>query len=385
MNALTKKEFEELSQEQYASCASFYLPTHRKGMEMVNEQDQLVFKNQLKSVRKRLMDLGWEKANIDQFTLPALELLKNPPFWRNQTEGLAIFLTNDFLKYYNLPFKVEPDFHIARGFYLRPLIPLFSGSGEFYVLGLNLHKITLYEGNRELLKKVNIKDLTPQRLEEVVGYDYKERFLQFRSQQEGHGQASFHGHGEWKGEFKKDEILKFFRSVNNEIVQLIGGKKHPLLVIGQEYLFPIYKKVNTYPYLMEEYLDVNPEQEDISALHRKVWNKIYVRFDRERVKKEELIRQLHNTPRTSFDLVEIIPEAVNGRVDTLFVQKGSEIWGVFNKNDNLVIIEEKPSDSNVSLLNLAIIEVIRNGGKVYEQIAEAMPMPYVALNALYRF
>ncbi len=108
-------------------------------------------------------------------------------------------------------------------------------TGNFFVLGLNLHHITFYEGNRERLKEVYVD--APQQLEEVVGYDYKEKFLQFRSQHEGHGQASFHGQGEWKGEFKKDEILKFFREIDKKIIQLIGGKNIPLVIAGQEYFF----------------------------------------------------------------------------------------------------------------------------------------------------
>jgi hypothetical protein len=377
MNYVTKKEFEKLAEEQYSSCVSFYLPTHRGGMEVINEQDRLVFKNQLKAVSEDFAKRGWEENNIATFLQPAKELMENPLFWRKQKEGLAIFLSSNSLKYYNLPFEVEPYFHIAREYYLRPLVPVFSGEGEFYVLGLNLHHISFYDGNREELKEVYVEDFTPQRMEEVVGYDYKEKFLQFRSQQEGHGQASFHGHGEWKGEFKKDEILRFFQEIDKKIVQFIGGKNIPLFVVGQGYLFSIYQKVNSYPHLLDEYLDLNPDHINISDLHEKIWNKLYHRFDQDRAKKVGLIQQFHNTPRTSFDLSEIIPAAIQGKVDTLFVQKGTEIWGIYDKSNDSIIVEEEQSDSNVSLLNLAIVEVLRNGGNVYEQIAETMPMPYV--------
>lgn len=383
MKNLTKKEFENLAEERYSSCVSFYLPTHRSGMEVINEEDQLVFKNQLKTVGEKLEERGWEETNIKAFLQPAKDLLNDSIFWRKQTEGLAIFLSSNSLKYYNLPFQVEPYFHIARRFYLRPLVPAFSGSGKFYVLGLNLHHISFYEGDRQKLKEIHVEDLTPQRMEEVVGYDYKEKFLQFRSQ--GQGQAVFHGHGEWKGEFKKDEIFKFFQEIDKKIVQFIEGKNIPLFVVSQEYLFSIYKKANTYPPLLDDYLDLNPDHINISDLHEKIWNKLYVRFDQERIKKVELIHEFHKTPRTSFDLSEIIPAAVHGKVDTLFVQKGAEVWGLFDKSNNSIIVEEAQSDSNTSLINLAVVEVLRNGGQVYEQIAETMPMPYVELNALYRY
>lgn len=383
MNILTKKEFENLAQEQYSTCVSFYLPTHRGGMEVINEEDHLAFKNQLKAVSEKLEEKGWEEKNIKEFLQPVKDLLDSPLFWRKQTEGLAVFLTNGFMEYYNLPFIVEPYFHIARGFYLRPLVPAFSGGGRYYVLGLNLQHISFFVGNRERLKELYVEDFIPQRMEEVVGYDYQEKFKQFRSQ--GYGQATFHGHGEWKGEFKKDEILRFFREVDKKIFKLIGGHHTPLFLVGVDYLVGLYRQANTYAHLMEEFLDLNPEHLDARDLHEKIWNKIFARFDRERVRKVELIHQFHNTPRTSFDLSEIIQEAVNGKVDTLFVRKGAEIWGLFDKQQNSVVAEEKQSDSNISLVNLAVTEVLRNGGNVYEQPAEAMPMPYVEMNALYRF
>ncbi len=105
----------------------------------------------------------------------------------------------------------------------------------------------------------------------------------------------------------------------------------------------------------------------------------------DRVKKLESINELHNTPRTSFDLSEIIPAAIHGKVDTLFVRKDAEIWGIYDKSNNSIIVEDEQSDSNTSLINLAIVEVLQNGGNVYEQIAETMPMPYAELNVLYRY
>ena len=383
MKALTKREFERLAATDSSSCVSFYLPTHRAGMEVINQLDSLVFKNQLKAVGEKLKGRGWDESNIIEFLAPAKELLNNSDFWHNQEDGLAIFLNHSSLDFYNLPFSVEPYFHISNRFYLRPITPLFSGNGDFFVLGLNLHHITFFKGNRERLKEVFID--APQQMEEVAGYDFEEKFLQVRSQHDGRKQGIFHGHGEWKGEIKKGEIEKFFREVDKSVNQLIGGKNIPLVTIGQEYLTSIYKKVNSYPHFIEEAIELDVEHLGLKELHEKIWQKLYARFDVQRVKKIETIKELHNTLKTSFDISEIIPAAINGKVDTLFVQKGAEIWGHFDKTNNSIILEEEQSVSNISLLNLAVIEVLQKGGTVYEQIAETMPLPYVALNALYRF
>ncbi len=385
MNVLTKKEFEELTKIEFTSCVSFFIPTHRRGVEVGKKQDQLVFKNQIKAVQEKLSQRGWEKKNIKEFLHPANELLKDKFFWRNQTEGLAIFLTHTYFNFFNLPFEVSDYFHIGQNFYLRPLVPSLVGSGDFYALSLNLHQISFYKGDRERLKEIPVDDLIPQRIEEVIGYDYKEKSLQFRTQKGNNKEAVFHGHGTWKGEFKKEEILKYFREVDKKITSLIHDKNIPLVIIGSDHHFSIYQKANTYPSILDIHMNINPKQINIKELHEKIWRQLYPLFDKVRIEKVKLFHYFNNTTRVSYDIQNILLAAIEGKIDTLFVRKGSEEWGILDKENNRVVIEDEQTESNISLINLAVTETIKNGGNVYEQIAETMPMPYVKLNAFYRF
>ena len=386
MSVISKKEFMELAGFQGVSCISVFLPTHKSGQEVINKEDLLLFKNQLKEVGEQLENQGFREAEIRDFLEPARALMADASFWRFQKGGLAVYLAKDFLRTFFLPFAPDPRVYVSNEFYLTPLIPALAGDGSFYLLGLNLHQITFYEGNREGLRPVYVKDISPQRLEEVVGYDYKERSLQFHTQPmgQGHG-AAFHGRGEWKGEFKKEEILHFFREVDKGLSSKLSGQTKPLMVAGLDYLFSIYQEANTYPHLFNQHVSGNPEHLNEEELHNRAWKRIFRYFDTDRREKIAIFEQLQNTERTSFDLQEILPAAIEGRIDTLFLQKDGEVWGKFEIASGKTILDKEQTMGNTSLLNLLVKEVIAHNGQVFLQSREAMPQPFSEVNALYRY
>lgn len=386
MSTISKEQFRELAAVEGAFCVSFYLPTHRAGVETLNKEDALAFKNQLKQVSEELIRQGMSSAEAERFLQPAVQLRDDTLFWRHQEEGLAVFMKRDFLEYYKLPFSPRPYIYVSNEFYLKPLVPAFTGNGHFYVLGLNLHHVTFYEGNREELWEINVEDVVPQRLEEVVGEDYRERSLQLHSQRGAAGTgAMFHGRGEWKGEFRKEEILQFFRAIDKGLRERMENTAAPLLVAGVNYLFPIYQEANTYKPLLEEHISQNPEDLSLKDLHHQAWLRVYPYFDRERKDKLERYGHAQETPRTSFEIEEIIPAAMAGRVDTLFLDEGAEVWGVYDPGAGKVTVHEEQKTINTELLNLVAKAVLLRQGRVFLQSRATLPQPFSPVNALYRY
>ena len=74
---------------------------------------------------------------------------------------------------------------------------------------------------------IGLEDLLPNRLEEVVGYDYRQKILGAHTQVGGgHRQTNFHGHTEVK-EDKTNEILTYLRVINEVIKEhLINLKRY---------------------------------------------------------------------------------------------------------------------------------------------------------------
>lgn len=384
MKTIIKKDIERLSKFHSSNSISIYIPTHRSGKDVIEKLDTKVLKNELKLVKNKLQQNELNVNQIESFVAPIQELLEDSGFWRKQTDGLAIFLGKDFFETYKLPIHFEPFNYVGSSFYLKQLMPIFVGDGTFYFMVLQLEDVKLYKMTRESITEVNINHLIPHRLEESVGYDYEEKGLQFRSQNMSYGSVTYHGHSESDHDHK-DEILRYFREINKGLMTLLENENSPMLVASQDYLFSIYKGVNTYKYLLENNVTCDSEETDKFLLHEKAWKIMGPIFDKERIEKIDRFKQFDSTERTSSDINDILPAAFQGKIDTLFVEKGKDIFGIYDEIKHKVEMRENPEITHVSLLNMAAIKTFLQGGKVYLMDRDDMPNPYSKVNALYRF
>lgn len=384
MTIPTKKEFAELAEVHGSRCLSLFIPTHKSGQAVLEQEDRILFKNLLVKVEKEMIDRGFGHDETLEFLEPARNLMNDPVFWRHQEAGLAFYLGRTFHQYFKLPFRVEPFFYLSHEFYLKPLVPFFTGDGDFFLLSLNFHEVKFFKGNRSGIEPVYVKDLIPQQVEEVVGFDYRQKFHGFHSGSGSGSTAVFHGHADWQ-EDQKDEVLSFFRAIDKNLSVELEGETAPLVIASLDYLYPIYKHANTYPFLFDGHVSGNPEYTTNQELHQKAWNLLSSHFDLEHRTKAARYAQLAGTARTSTDIHEIIPAAKAGRIDALFLDARYEIWGVYDIPKDEVRVHETQNLSNTSLINLATVYVLQNGGKVYLEDREHMPDRFSGVNALLRY
>jgi hypothetical protein len=381
---ISEKQFRELANVHERYCISIFIPTFRAGEDVDSRKGQLRLKNRLKELKKKLQELELSENEIKKMIAPLQPFLEDVHFWRNQSDGLAIFLTNDQLEYFTLPVHFDEITYVADHFYLIPVFPLFNDDGKFYLLALSLQKIDFYECSRHFITEVYVEDLTPERLEDAVGYDYRDKSLQFRSPQGGSTGALFHGHGSGK-EDKLQETEKFFRAVDEGLMNLLNDEKAPLVLACVDHYFPIYKKVTRYTNLFEKNVSGNPEEVDPVFLHEKAWSLVEDFFKQERKQKKENYNRNSDNEKTLDQLEEILPASFDGRIDTLFIQKGKDKFGTYHEGNRQVQVDKDPSVYSDSLFNLAVIHTLKNNGNVYLEEEENMPTKGHEINALLRF
>lgn len=384
MALITKKEIEELNGIHSESCISIFIPTHRVGEEVLKGKDTLRLKNQLKEVSNKLEKEEMGPREIETLIAPIQELLDDSEFWRHQSDGLAIFRSDSFFKKYTLPVQFETFNYVTNGFYLKPLLPMFTGDGSFYVLALELEDVRLYEQTRHSITEVVVEDLIPSRMEDRVGYDYEPKSLQYKSGADSQGRAMYHGHAEGDRD-RKNEIARYFRAIDKGLMTLLKDENVPMVVASQDYLFSIYKNENSYQHLLDGPITCNLSETDKLLLHEMAWEKVAPIFNGEHKEKIENFKQYDGTGRTSSEIEHIVPAALDGKIDTLFVQNSTDIWGIYDPEKRYVRVDEEPLPSSVSLLNKAAIKTFLNGGKVYLLEKDEMPNPHSKLNALYRY
>ena len=385
MALLSKQEIVNLHEVNQKNCISIFIPTHRAGKKVLEQEDALVLKNELKDVKIKLSERGIQNDIITKMVRPVQDLIDDSSFWREQSDGLALFIADGFYEKHTLPIYFEAFNYVSDSFYLKPLMPLFVDDGNFYLITLELSNVKLYECTQHSFTEYIIDDLVPESIQDRVGFDFEEKNLQFRTQQAGIGQVMYHGQEAATGK-SKNEIKKYFRAINDGLQTVFKEQNRPLLIASQEYLFDIYKGVNSYPNLMQENCKVDLTAASIFEIHESAWEMMVPIFDQKKKDKIALFLDAEGTGKTAIGIDKILPTAFSGKIDTLFCENRADIFGTFKEENDMVIATASEENNNtISLMNRAAIQTFLKGGSVYLLDKEEMPNPNSRINALFRY
>ncbi len=253
-------------------------------------------------------------------------------------------------------------------------------------MAVSINSIRFFEATRHTVTPVVMEGLIPQTLEEAVGTDYEQKSLQFRSGQTmSPDSASYHGHGAGEMPEKKEEIQKYFRAVNEGLMKMIHDEHVPLVLACVDYLYPIFMEKSDYKYLHEEFIEGNHDQTSAADLQARSWNIVGDQFDKDREKELARFEEKLSAAKASYNETEVIPASLIGQTETLFIRKGSEIWGRYDPEDHKVHIDAVQRAGNTELINRAAVETIKNKGKVLYVNNEDLPVEMDALAAIYRY
>jgi hypothetical protein len=363
------------------ACVTVTMPTHRESHQ--HQQDQIRFKNLLDGAAELLEAEGFARTDIKALLDPAREdLQEDIDFWQNQLDGLCVFRSKDFLYAYRLPYAFKELVVVGPRFHIKPLLPILSGDGQYYLIALTQDEIDVYVGTRYELTELNLSDL-PEDLWDLLIPKGGGRIQQWHTGTQASGghpsararPAAFHGHGA-VGQQTEDDILKLYHKVDEVITPDLGDEEIPLLLAGGDDLIALYEEANTYPYLVDDAaIRMNPAGLSHEELHERAWEILGPRFTEDRAEAQQTYEMLaaKGSTRASDDLKEIVSAAYFERVALLFVARDREIWGSFDSETNDLRVDETSTAQNEDLLDLATLHTIFNGGMVYVVDADEMP------------
>ncbi len=378
MDKINVDELKSLVRERRDVCVSIYMPTHRAGDKV--QQDPIRFKNHIRNVQKTLSENGMRDTEITPLLQPAWNLLTDNDFWYHQSDGLAVFIAPGEFYTYRLPGNFDDFDLVAHQFHIKPLLPLLSGDGKFFILALDQKHLRLFQASKFSLSEIELVD-TPTSFEVAMRFDDPERTVQFHTgTSQGKGGAGkdraaiFHGHGVGMDDAKqKKKILEYFHMVNKGVTNALQNEYAPLLLVGVEYLNPLYKEANSYPHLYEKFVDLNPEEIKPFELHKRAWEIIQPYFEKEQQDAFNKYNEYSQSQRASHDLKEIVKASFNQKVDSLFVNLDVNKWGTYDPDKNVVKINNTNENGNLDLLDFAAAQTLLNKGKVFVLQSDEMP------------
>ena len=371
MDPFARDDLKDLLSSSAEHCISLYLPTHRAPVE--GRQDLIRFKNMVREAEERLVQRGLRGPEAKKFVAPLKRLQEDTAFWQYRCDGVAVFKGEELMRHYRLPIRFEELVAVGPRFHLKPLIPLFTEESGFFVLALSQNTVRLIQANRYSAWEVKLENI-PASVADALQLDTPERELQFRgkaSSGAGGSNPVYFAHG--GVECCKEEIRRYFHQIDKGLQEVLRPHGFPLLLAGVEYLLPIYREVNTYPNLLAEGIAGNPELLSAEALQAHAWEMLQPYFLKARGEMMAQFNRLAGTGRTSQGIEEILPAASRGQVEKLLVATGVQVRGTYDIDSQVVELQDNSGNGSTDLLDLAAVQAVLNGAKVYTADRTAMP------------
>ena len=380
MNVLTRNNLKLLMEVHRKPCVSVFMPMHRSGPE--SQQDLIRFKNLIREAEEGLITRGIPAPEARELLESAQNCLHGDPFHQHQSDGLAMFLSPEVFRTYMLPYVFKELVIVTDRFHIRPLLPLLSGDGRYYILALSQNKVRLLQGTHYSVNEVSLADV-PKNLAETLRDDDSWKGLRMRSGTSGR-QGTFSSVTHGSEVDSKENIKRYFRRIDKGLHELVRDERVPLVLAGVDYLHPIYKEVNSYPHLMDEGTAGNPERLSAEELHELTWTIVKPYFQKAQQEAVSRYKEFASSGQASNRIRKIIPAAYHGRIELLFVISDLQQWGTFDPATDGIHLHKKEKTGDEDLLEFTAIQTLLNGGNVY--VVEPGTMPDTgSLAAVFRY
>lgn len=369
---------QSLLEAQAGPCISLFMPTDRTGIE--GQQDQLRIRRLMREAES-LVRSGTQlhAAQVEDLLAPLRALLDDQRFWRHLSDGLAIYRSPQVFRALRLPASFHEQVVVGDHFLLRPLLPLLTYDGRFYLLALSHNAVRLLVCTHASASELPLPEQVPASLADFLKGEERENDLQAQSSASfgtvgkgGRHPVIFHGQGVGI-DTEKDDLLRYFQHIDRGLHPLLKDETAPLVLAAVDYLIPIYRQANSYPHLLEQGIAGNPDRLKAETLRREAWALVEPVILQARQAAAAQYRDLAGTGRTSHDLSEIVPAACYGQVASLFVAQDREQWGTFDAATNTLQLHEQAQPGDEDLLDLAAAQTLLHDGAAYALAQSEMP------------
>lgn len=379
MSIISVNELRSLAAEGGGMHVSIYLPTHRHYPG--TEQDPIRFKNLLTAAEQRLGETGMRSVEVRDMLEPATALLRDPAFWKFQSDGLAVYISSNETHHYRLPFRFSETLAVGERFHLKPLWQVLANDQTFHILAISQKQVRLLEATGYGSVEVRLENM-PESMREILDrYDFEEQ-LQFHTRAQA-GAAVFHGQGLGQEDAYK-RVIEYLREIEAGVSKTLEGESSPLVAAGDGKLIALYRSVNSYRHLADEAVTGNPDQLDDEGLRTRAWEIAEPLLSAGRQQASERFHQRIGTGRASNDLQSVVPAAYNGQIESIFIPVGVQKWGVYDQSSGGIAVHEQAAASDNDLLDFAALHTWLNQGQVYAVEADQVPGGGL-LAAVYRY
>jgi hypothetical protein len=377
---LFRQDLDELVMADLRPAVSIYLPTHVAGREI--RQDPIRLRNLIAQADERLAR-NWRSTERAALLAPVRALDADDFFWRQQQEGLAVFLAPGFSRIHKLPAAVPELVVVSDHFHILPLLPMLDG-GQFWLLSLSAARTRLYQGTRHTFLEVTGLDL-PQGVGEVRGEtEYQETHHAAPQRRRSGGFDKAQPFGEDPEAVRKTELIRLLQRTAAAVEPCIRRSPAPVVLAAHPEIRGHFREIAGWKEIVPDGVSENPDALAEAELHRRAWACVEPILAAARAAPLERFNSLLGTGKAATAIEDIIGAARDGRVDTLFVGHDARIWGRIGESGGPIAVHETAAEDDVDLLDHAALLTLRHGGRIMPVERAALPAPGLAA-ALLRY
>ena len=250
---------------------------------------------------------------------------------------------------------------MGTSFRIRPLLPLLSADGAFFILALAQNSVRLFHATRQTIGELALGAI-PGSMREAIPQDETERHGQSHST--GPTTEQFHGQGN-EADYDKVALERYFRAIDRPLSDRLGASGELVVLACVGYYLPIFTAVSRYPQIWQEAVEGNPEHRPVHELHDAAWSLVAAHFADREERHLDRYRQVAGTGRTLSVPDQVLEAARGGRVDTLLVDPS------------------RAAEADDDLVDAALVETLRHDGRVLS--VRGIPEQGDSLAALLRY
>jgi hypothetical protein len=383
MTVLTNEVLVELLSPHEPPCLSLYQPTHRRHPE--NQQDPIRFRNLVREMEASLRQ-KYPAAKARRLLEPFEALAHDAAFWNHTLDGLAVLGGPGLFRVIRLQRPVTEMVGVADSFHTKPLRRFLQSVDRYQVLGLSLHGIRLFEGNRDALDEVDPAPGVPRTITEALGGELTEPHQTVASYGgvRGASTSMHHGHGGRKDEVDIDAD-RFFRAIDRAVLEHHSRPSGlPLILAALPEHHHLFYQVSHNPFLVAEGIRVHPDSVAAEELRALAWQKVSSQHEARLAALGGEFEHARSKGLGSGDLAQVAEAAASGRVATLLIEADRQIAGRLDGATGRVELDDLSHPQVDDLLDDLGALVAKMGGRVLVIPAEKMPVR-TGLAATYRY
>jgi hypothetical protein len=356
-------------------CVSLYLPLDPKHPQIA--ADRVMLKDLVADARRQLEATTIRRPAIDALLAPVESLLVAER-WPLGFRGYGLFNAPGRSLELSLDVGVPAVAVVADRFVVTPLVGALADTGSFYLLAISQGRVRLFRGGHAGLTEIEVPDL-PASSADALWYEHHERQLSVHGgSHQGVDRITGVQHGSPSDrDLRKQQLVRFFRIVDEALWGVLHDKKAPLLVAGVEFELAVYREANHYPHLAATVDTGNPDQLGLDELHAKVWPTAATVLDTTR---RQLLERVASSSEQLVSLAAISTACQEGRVGALFVRPDDLSWGPAGT------AEEHPQrlPGDIDLVSAAISDALAQGATIYPARPGELPLG-VSIAAIPRY